>query len=891
MSSVRMQGVDTIKFDDTYINGQKVNLALGKDTRPFKVKHAFFFETMLSLLIGLGFLFLALAIPSFSVVFLTLSLIMLVAWKGKRLLFLNRQKSLFDKPKYLDYNKEAAALDYAPKENVDEVEKAAKGVGDGVFFFGHELFTNQEIHVADSKVRTHIIIFGTTGSGKTENIISICVNFLTQASGFILVDGKGDTLLFAKVFSLCRAYGRGDDVYLLNFMDKGDSAQKEVERITHKFNFFVDTNASEANEIIGGLLPNKEGGGGDVWEGRATTGIESLNKALYYLKNNGYLEIDPDIYRSYFDLNAFYELAMNDDVPKPYRTGLHTVLTSIGYKIPTDAEPNPKQNSETEVQFQYITMQFTATFNMLAEQYGHITVSQVPDISITDIVLRRRILLVLLPSLSKSEQSVRNLGRIIIAMTRNVSSKAIGNKVEGNIENTIESKPTSAISSYGLIFDEFGAYATKGASTLPAQVRSLNIVCIFAGQDYEAFKKGDEIEAATIFANCTIKICMKLEDPLTYEKFKESAGQRYVMVQESFEASETMFGRKLKPQESARVEKRDVLDITDLKGQGPGEETWIYGSNTYRVQAFYADPKLTKKARLTHFLEIKKPTHPTVTMMQKGVDGLHRSLRKRLDGEWENLEELSKRAVLSFSTFNKEILSVFEALDAKAHNSIEGDALPSETEISIFALATFVKKVELVDYNIKKSLTENLGFDFDEEFDDEALLSGGAILDGFKGKSKTDSSDDARGGHASMGRKPNVDKKPVVNEKIKDKPSLVAIEDAKLKLIEDTINSKKVRLAKAEKESFNSLEALDMSVFDTQKEIQRLEEVLLSKQGYTKKESLRLSELTSSNLVTEMALKTNPAVVSEKERRLKSPSRSTQEVMDMVAGFANQTKK
>ena len=76
-----------------------------------------------------------------------------------------------------------------------------------------------------------------------------------------------------------------------------------------------------------------------------------------------------------------------------------------------------------------------------------------------------------------------------------------------------------------------------------------------------------------------------------------------------------------------------------------------------------------------------------------------------------------------------------------------------------------------------------------------------------------------------------------------------------------------------------------------QKEIQRLEEVLLSKQGYTKKESLRLSELTSSNLVTEMALKTNPAVVSEKERRLKSPSRSTQEVMDMVAGFANQTKK
>jgi intracellular multiplication protein IcmO len=876
----KMQGVDNIKFDDAYVDGQKVNLALGKDTRPAKVKYAFFFQTILPLLVALVSLFAAFNFRTFSVHFMFIAFFAVIIWRKKRENYIRKQKGLFDKPKYLDYTKAASEQDYGPKENDDRIKKLAPNVGDGVFFFGHELFTEQEIHAADSKVRTHIIIFGTTGSGKTENILSICVNFLTQASGFILVDGKGDTLLFAKTFSLCRAYGRTDDLYLLNFMEPEDDTKK-VERNTHKFNFFVDSSSAEANEIVGGLLPNDSNGGSGMWEGRAATGIQSLNKALYYLKDQGYLEIDPDTYRSYFSLDEFVQLAMNEDIPKPFRAGLHTVLNSINYKVPTDADPNPKQNPATEEQFQYITMQYTETFNMLAEQYSHITVSQVPDISITDVVLRRRILLVLLPSLAKSEQSVRNLGRIIIAMTRNVSSKAIGNKVEGNIESTIESKPTAAISSYGLIFDEFGTYATKGASTLPAQVRSLNMVCIFAGQDYEAFKKGDEIEAATIFANCTIKICMKLEDPLTYEKFKDSAGERYVMVQESYENKDTMFGRKHIPAESSRVEKRAVIDLTDLKGQGPGEETLIYGSTTYRIKAFYADPKLSKKARLNHFLEIARPKHPTTQAMRNGVDGVYRVLKKRLEGDWESKEESAHRTITTFSSFNDDVSDVFDRVE----NQDREGAAPSETEMAIFALSVFVKKIELVDYNISKVLNQGLGYEFDDEYDDADLLGGeDADIEGFTGESSS--------GMQSLDPDINVDGNVDIltpkSEKESDarKDAHSDIDESLFDKIEKRINEKKQRLKEAEASSFNTLEALEMSVFDTQRSVQKLEEVLLVKEGYTRRESIRLSELTASNLVVEMGLQTNPAAISEKERKIKSPTRSSKEVKDMVSRLA-----
>lgn len=883
MSSVKIQGVDGIKFDDTYIDGQKVNLALGKDTRPMTVKYKIFFATVLPLVLSLSCLFFAFTVMrTFTIPLMVMSLFFVISWKKKRRKYFSEIYSLFDKPKYVGYDEDMSLLDYAPKEMLPEVENAAsEELGEGVYFFGHELFTEQEIHAADSKVRTHIIIFGTTGSGKTENILSICVNFLTQSSGFILVDGKGDTLLFAKTFSLCRAFGRSDDLYLLNFMDFS-TKKKGVEVITNTFNFFVDSTETEANEIVGGLLPDSGSGGGGIWEGRAATGISSLNEALYYLKDHGYLEIDPDTYRSYFALDRFVELSMDENIPKKHRAGLHAVLSSINYKFPDEKTPNPQQPSSTEEQFQYITMQYTETFNMLAGQYSHITVSQVPDISITDIVLRRRILLVLLPSLAKSEQSVRNLGRIIIAMTRNVSSKAIGNKVEGDIETTIESKPTAAISSYGLIFDEFGAYATKGASTLPAQVRSLNMVCLFAGQDYEAFKKGDEIEAATIFANCTIKICMKLECNLTFEKFKESAGKKYILVQESFETRETAFGKKHIPAETARIEQRDTLNLSDLKDQKAGMETLLYGSQTFRVRAFYADPKLTKKARILHMLEIRRPRHPTVQAMRNGVDKLHRRFKERMEGDWETAERNSMKSIASFYGYHEELISSFDQVDSHVKN-LPAKERPNDTDLSIFSVCSFLKKVELVDHKISKSLHSSLGYEFDDDFDDEYLLAGEGNSDPkdwdqVEGEDEPENFEEEES--ASAGREV-----PTLNMKRK------AIDDAELDRLDHLISQKKMRLAKAESTSFNSLEAINMSVFNVQKGIQQLDELLLRKEGYDSRDASRLSSLASSNLIVDMGLETNPAAVSEKERKRKSPSVSSKQVQDMINRFSKEGVK
>lgn len=871
--SVVFRGVDR-KFDSE-------DLGLSKDQRPLKVKMRSFFANQLPLWVGLIFFFVGLLNNTMMEICLILSFTSFFGWSAKRKKFYAYNNSLMDKPKYFGYNKKSMAYDYAPKESQkDNLSSAEKGssemikkaglkgiskklgkVGKAVFFFGHEINTGQEAHLTDDKARTHIVLFGATGAGKTETILSMCVNFLVMSSSFILVDGKGDQLLFGKVFALCRAFDRLEDVYLLNFLDDGNDS-KRVERVTNTFNFFVDSNRAEADAIVGGLLPTDEGGGSGMWEGRALTGIQSLNQTLYWMSDNGYLQIDPDVYRGYFDLNEFTRLAMNEDVPKKYRGGMWTLLKSLNYKHPTPEDPNPKQSDETESQWQFISMQFTETFNMLAQEYGHITVSQCPEISMTDVVLRRRILLVLLPALSKSTSQVRNLGKIIIAMTRNVSSKALGNSIEGSKQKVIDSKPTNAISSFAFIFDEFGTYASKGSNTLPAQVRSLNIVCLFAGQDYRAFEKdGMEQEAATIWGNCTIKICMKMECDVTFEKFEKSAGNTMVMTAESFEAKDTILGRKYKERKEGVIKEKPLLNFRDLKNQGPGMATIIYGSQTERLQMFYADPIMTGQMRVNHFVEILPPTRVDVDLFRDNIDSVNIAFENSLSG---GSEDMSRAADMSdFSPCSE--LATFESIKER----MEKEADLSEVEITPFDLVLGAISVHLVNLDLEDERIVNAVSRLTNEpvhFDDDEIL-----------KRDADKLEEAEEFFF-----PPEHADPKTEAYQQKKQSLV--DDTLFKEMEGILREKKSKLLHLEKQSFSSLKEMGMDAFRVEAKLATLEEAIAENyEGEDKvSDSGRYAKLSAQTLVTDMGIRTNIASALPKDASSRNKGRSRSQIRGLI---------
>ena len=66
----------------------------------------------------------------------------------------------------------------------------------GITFFGNQRSDNEELWFNNDDMRTHVLIFGSTGSGKTVALVSLAFNALIQASGFLYVDGKGDNSVF-----------------------------------------------------------------------------------------------------------------------------------------------------------------------------------------------------------------------------------------------------------------------------------------------------------------------------------------------------------------------------------------------------------------------------------------------------------------------------------------------------------------------------------------------------------------------------------------------------------------------------------------------------------------------------------------------------------------------
>ncbi len=158
----------------------------------------------------------------------------------------------------------------------------------------------------------------------------------------------------------------------------------------------------------------------------------------------------------------------------------------------------------------------------------------------------------------------------------------LGEEVEGDYRDIIERKPTNALTPYLCVLDEYGYYAVPGFAVVPAQARSLGFSIVFAGQDLPAFQKASKEEAASIGANCNIKLCMKLEDPLeTWDFFSKSAGEAWVTKVDAFQTRVESVLNNYADTRSASSEKRARIDLLDLKEQREGEAHILFKSNYF----------------------------------------------------------------------------------------------------------------------------------------------------------------------------------------------------------------------------------------------------------------------------------------------------------------------
>lgn len=618
----------------------------------------------------------------------------------------------------------SGALDYNdPLPGAGNKPRRARGIS----FFGNRKQTNEELWFNNDDMRTHVLIFGSTGSGKTEALVSIAFNALVQGSGFLYVDGKGDNSLFAKVFSMARFMGREDDLLLINFMTGArDIIGAQEKRLSNTMNPFCNGSSSMLSGLVTSLMDSGgQSGDGDMWKGRAIVFVEAIMKVLVYMRDQGKILLDANTIRNYFELTRLEAIGIDKmfirdnqepvslaDAPSLVLEPMMNYLRTLpGY----DASKKGKQSSTVFEQHGFITMQLTRAFGSLADTYGHIIRTNLSEVDLKDVVLNRRILVVLLPALEKAPDELANLGKVIIASLKAMMAAGLGDAVEGTYKEVISRKPTNCLTPYMCILDEYGYYAVKGFAVVPAQARSLGFSVIFAGQDLPAFQKASKEEAASIGANTNIKICMKLEDPAeTWEFFSKTAGESWVTKVDSFQTNAGSLLNNYMDSRSASSEKRARVDLLDLKEQREGEAHIFFKSKIVRARMFFANPPPVKQFRLNHFLKVEPPIGRTLIDLENRLEEFDHILEREGEAFAPTAEEAEEIQLIASVMHEKAETNLIErgvsallAFHNKQNMPAEEEKLVAEELEDTGHINLFSKPV------LDESVKQLLGSDFD----------------------------------------------------------------------------------------------------------------------------------------------------------------------------------
>ncbi|MCB9963952.1 MAG: TraM recognition domain-containing protein [Rhodospirillales bacterium] len=526
------------------------------------------------------------------------------------------------------------------------------GKSEGILYLGNLKNTNEEVWFTNSDARTHILYLGTTGAGKTEGLKAMVTNALTWGSGFVYVDGKADTDLWSSLSALCRRFGRDDDLLVLNYM----TGNAEGGAPSNTMNPFSSGSSSYLVNMLTNLMPEAEGDN-VMWKERAVSLVSAIMPALVWKRDHLDIPLFVTSIRDSLNLNKIIALSREEVLPREVRSGVKGYLDTLpgyndlafddnGQMKPPGPDVPPVDMNTMSNQHGFLTMQLTRSLQSLGEDYGYIFNTPAADVDMVDVVLNRRILVVLIPALEKSGDEIANLGKIIAANMKGMMGSALGATVEGSSETVIDNKPTNSATPFMTVFDEVGYYTAQGMAVMAAQARSLGFCLVFSGQDLPAMKKRVREEANSITANCNIKIFGKLEDPTeTKDFFEKTVGTGFFTEVTGFSVEGG--GKSYFDSKQASIQLRPRASYDGLREFKEGEAVTCFAGVLYDTKIFYPNPGHAKAMRVTRFLGLQPPDDSTMKYAKQIRDLRDRLVHKSWTAKKSKGKSNAPRALLN----------------------------------------------------------------------------------------------------------------------------------------------------------------------------------------------------------------------------------------------------
>ena len=499
----------------------------------------------------------------------------------------------------------------------------------GTIYLGRDL-TGKELWIGSDDARQHATIPGTTGAGKTAAILSFLANALTHGSGFVLVDGKADSKLYGEVLALARRFGREDDVLHLNLLVASGSKESNT------FNPFAVGNADQIREMVVSQLGEQSAHDSNgVFRGRAVALIGSVIPALVWLRDHIGITVDIETIRDALELRWIWKLATRKefecreratgkttdikvDIPEHVVYPLQAYLGEIpGYDAALSYDQ--QKSHQPREQHGYARFYFTEMFTQLGGSLGHIFKVEQGDIDMRDVVLNRRILVVSLPSLENSSDSLAGLGKIVVASLR------------GMMAQMLHAEPESLdpAAPFQVVLDELAYYATGDLDRMLAQGRSLNIMFWLAFQEVSGIMARLGEKTQTLLGNANLTVAMRQQDAnRTREWIEQTAGQTLVAQAAGYRGGDVEFydSRHADMRQVARVDWRDLQRLIE------GEAIILFAGRRIYAKLFYAKIAKTGPARLKKPLRLPSPSAAGIAERQARIRRIREGIEKGMVG-------------------------------------------------------------------------------------------------------------------------------------------------------------------------------------------------------------------------------------------------------------------
>lgn len=456
------------------------------------------------------------------------------------------------------------------------------------------------LYVTSDRILTH----------NTETLVSMSFNALAMGSGLFYVDPKGSPKLIAQLFVMSRIVGRECEFRCVNYLvaEKASSGQKMPLRTTNTNNPFSYGNAESLSNMLNSLIAKSEGGNA-IFSTNAQNLMKSTMYALVEMRDNGEIQLSAKTIRDYLTLTKVMALAERTDFTQNTRDAIRAFLTSVGWQEGKDEKSQPKSLPE---QFGYARSYFGAPLNNLTDTYGHIYGTPFGEVDMRDIVLNRRILAIIIPSLAMAPEEVKALGVISLSAIRIAISVGLGSGKEGSFADALEALPTDAPSPFLSITDEYAAIPTPGYVEVLTQGRGLYISAIVASQDFAGITKADKEGAQQLLENTKVKLFMKgTAAGETFDVAKGLAGEVTIIETGGYSVKTDSSSMLMDYRDTltTNTKERTKIHLADLQEQIEGEFHGFFGSTMVRGMTFFANPPLksNNQFQYAHLVKIYPP--------------------------------------------------------------------------------------------------------------------------------------------------------------------------------------------------------------------------------------------------------------------------------------------